>query len=61
MTHNTWFRVDRAPQSVQNTSVNKETPEERFRRLKRQSDATGKRFVQVYLEDERQRQKRDQR
>lgn len=32
-----------------------ETPEERYRRLKAISDATGKRLLFVYREDERRR------
>ncbi len=36
-------------------SRRKETPQERFTRLKRAADATGRRFLHVYLEDERQR------
>lgn len=46
---------NQATQPIPVTTIKKETREERFVRLKRTADATGKRFVQVYLEDERRR------
>ena len=49
------FRIDEHTQPIPAISIKKETPEQRFKRLKATADATGKRFVQVYLEDERQR------
>jgi hypothetical protein len=52
----TKFRVDQSTQPITAISIKKETPEERFKRLKATADATGRRFVQVYLEDERKRQ-----
>ena len=38
--------------------VREETPEERYRRLKAIADATGKRLLFVYREDERRRKAR---
>lgn len=49
------FRVDHHTQPIPAMSVKKETEGERFQRLKRTADATGRRYVQVYLEDERKR------
>ena len=42
-------------QPIPVVSIRKETPQERFTRLKRTADATGRRFLHVYLEDEKQR------
>jgi hypothetical protein len=49
--------ADQATQPIKVMSVKKETPEERMQRLKATADATGRRFIHVYLEDERQRHK----
>jgi hypothetical protein len=49
------FRINQSTQPIPAVTVKKETPEERFARLKRTADATGRRFVHVYLEDERRR------
>lgn len=54
-------RTDQFTQPIPVVSVRKETQTERFARLKRTADATGRRFVQVYLEDERKRQQGSQR
>ncbi len=37
------------------TTIEKETQQQRFQQLKRTADRTGKRYIQVYLEDERKR------
>ncbi len=50
------FSVDQSTQPIKAMSVKKETSQERMRRLKATADATGRRFIHVYLEDERQRQ-----
>ncbi len=55
MIRKTTFSINYSTQPVPAISIKKETKEERFARLKRTADATGKRFVQVYLEDERRR------
>ena len=47
------FQADQPTQPVPAISIKRETSEERFQRLKQTADATGKRFVQVYLADER--------
>jgi len=39
-------------------SLRKETPQERFARLKRLADATGRRLLHVYLEEEKLRSQR---
>jgi len=57
----TKFRIDESTQPIKAISIKKETPEERMRRLKATADATGRHFIHVYLEDERQRYKRDHR
>jgi hypothetical protein len=49
------INVDQPTQPIKAMSVKKETLEERMRRLKATADATGRRFIHVYLEDERQR------
>lgn len=49
------FHINQSTQPIPTVTVKKETPEERFARLKRTADATGRRFVHVYLEDERRR------
>jgi hypothetical protein len=49
------FQDNQSMQPIPVVSIKKETPEERFQRLKQTADATDKRFVQVYLEDERRR------
>lgn len=54
------INVDQPTQPVRAISVKRETPEERMRRLKATADATGRRFIHVYLEDERQRHKHGQ-
>ncbi len=51
------FRVDQSTQPIKVVSVKKETKEERMARLKRTADATGRRFIHVYLEDEKKRQR----
>lgn len=38
-----------------------ETPQQRFQRLKRIADLTGKRLLYVYLEDERRRRQMEHR
>ena len=50
------FCVDQPTQPIKAMSVKKETPEERMRRLKATADTTGRRFIHVYLEDEKKRQ-----
>lgn len=50
-----FFQANQPTKPIPVVSIKKETPEERFQRLKQTADATGKRFVQVYLEDERLR------
>lgn len=55
------FHVNPSTQPIPAVTVRKETQAERFARLKRMADATGRRFVQVYLEDERKRQQGSQR
>jgi hypothetical protein len=50
------LRIDQSPQPIPVTSVKKETPEERFLRLKWLSDVTGKRLIRVYLDDEKHQQ-----
>ncbi|QBD75201.1 hypothetical protein EPA93_04005 [Ktedonosporobacter rubrisoli] len=55
------FRINQSTQPIPAVHVRKETSEERFARLKRTADATGRRLVQVYLEDERKRQQGSQR
>jgi len=52
----TKFRIDQSTQPIPAVSIKKETSTERFQRLKRTADATGKRFIHVYLEDEKRRQ-----
>jgi hypothetical protein len=49
------FRVDQSTQLIKAISIKKETQQERMKRLKRTADATGRRFIHVYLEDERKR------
>lgn len=49
------FRINQSTQPIPVITVKKETQEERFARLKRTADATGRRFLHVYLEDERRR------
>jgi hypothetical protein len=49
------FRVDQLTQPIKAISIKKETQQERMKRLKRTADATGRRFIHVYLEDERKR------
>jgi hypothetical protein len=49
------FHINQSTQPIPIVTVKKETQEERFARLKRTADATGRRFVHVYLEDERRR------
>lgn len=55
LTNQKRFKIDEHTQPIPALSIKKETPEERFKRLKATADATGRHFVQVYLEDERQR------
>ncbi len=50
------FHGNESTQPIPAISITKETKEERFKRLKRTADATGKRFIHVYLEDEKKRQ-----
>lgn len=47
------FSIDQSTQPIPAVSLTKETKAERFKRLKRTADATGKRFIHVYLEDEK--------
>ena len=49
------FRVDQSTQPIKAISIKKEIQQERMERLKRTADATGRRFIHVYLEDERKR------
>jgi hypothetical protein len=49
------FCVDQPTQPIKVVSIKKETQAERMRRLKATADATGRRFIHVYLEDERKR------
>jgi len=42
-------------QPIPVVTVRRRTPQERFARLKQIADATGRRFIHVYLEDERRR------
>lgn len=51
------FRVNRLTQPIPVVSVRKETNVERMKRLKATADATGRHFLHVYLEDERQRKR----
>ncbi len=55
MTSQKRFNIDQPTQPIPAISIKKETKEERFKRLKATADATGRHFVQVYLEDERKR------
>ena len=54
MTSQESLRVDQSTQP-EATSVKQETQAQRFQRLKQTADATGRRFIHVYLEDERKR------
>jgi hypothetical protein len=49
------YQTSQPGQPIPVVSIRKETPQERFARLKRTADATGRRFLHVYLEDEKQR------
>jgi hypothetical protein len=49
------FRIDQSTQPIKAISVKKETQQERMLRLKQTADATGRRFIHIYLEDERKR------
>jgi hypothetical protein len=49
------YQTSQPSQPTSVVSIQKETPQERFARLKRTADATGRRFLHVYLEDERRR------
>lgn len=49
-------RINQPTQPISIGTVRKETREERFARLKRTADATGRHFIHVYLEDERKRE-----
>jgi hypothetical protein len=60
MTSQKPFYVDQSTQPIKTLSVKCETQAQRLQRLKRIADATGKRFIHVYLEDER-KQKGNQR
>jgi hypothetical protein len=55
MTEEKQFRVDQSTQPIQALSMRRETQAERLKRLKKTADATGKRFIHIYLEDERRR------
>lgn len=50
------FLVNQPTQPVPIVAVKKETRQERFARLKRIADATGWRFIHVYLADEKRQQ-----
>ena len=54
MTNRWQFHIDQNTQPI--TLAKRETRDERMRRLKATADVTGRRFVQVYLEDERKKQ-----
>ncbi len=54
------YLADRSTQPVPIVMARKETQQERFARLKWIADATGRRFIHVYLADEKRR-KGDQR
>ena len=55
MTSQEPWRVDQSTQPIKAISVKRETQAQRFRRLKQTADATGRRFIHIYLEDERRR------
>ncbi len=50
-----YHRSIQPSQPIPIVTVRRETQQERFARLKRMADATGRRFIHVYLEDERKR------
>lgn len=50
------YQTSESGQPVPVIHIPNETPQERFTRLKRIADATGRRFLHVYLEDEKWRQ-----
>ncbi len=52
------FRSNLHTQPIPAISIKKETQQERMARLKRTADATGRHFIHVYLEDEKQRNQR---
>lgn len=47
------FFANQPTQPIPIVAVRKETQKERFARLKRTADATGRRFIHVYLADEK--------
>jgi hypothetical protein len=49
--------MNQPTQPIPVITLKKETQRERFLRLKRMADETGKRFIHVYLEDERRRKR----
>jgi hypothetical protein len=49
------FQRNVSTQPIPAGTVKKETEQERFQRLKRTAEATGRRFIHVYLEEERKR------
>jgi hypothetical protein len=49
------LRVDQSTQPIKAISIKKETQQERMKWLKQTADATGRRFIHVYLEDEKKR------
>ena len=55
MTNQQRFYVDQPTQPIKAPFITKETTAERFQRLKRTADATGRHFIHVYLEDENMR------
>lgn len=52
MNRNRWER-EQATQPIPIAAIKKETAQERYQRLKRTADLTGKRFLFVYLEDQK--------
>jgi hypothetical protein len=49
------YQTNQPGQPVPVVNMPNETTQERFTRLKRTADATGRRFIHVYLEDEKRR------
>ena len=53
MTNRWQFHINQNTQPIK--TVKRESRDDRMRRLKATADVTGRRFVQVYLEDERKK------
>ncbi|GCE29467.1 hypothetical protein KDA_49510 [Dictyobacter alpinus] len=49
------YQMSQSSPTIPIARVRMETPQQRFARLKQTADATGRRLIHVYLEDERKR------